>query len=144
MRTKKTEIDYSKLVEIYNTEGKLKADEYIKSTYSLSLGYVYQRLLKAGYIHDRTRKKYVLASSEPHNFLSLETLLEPMSDSLSDNDKTLWEVPSYTNEIDTLVMELIKDKVLQLNHFMKINHHSKTVLLRKSALLEDGYKIIEC
>ena len=144
MGTKITEIDYTELVKIYNSGGKLKADEYIKNTYSLSTGYVYQRLLKAGYTYNRTHKKYVQVSSESDNFLSLETLLEPMAPAALDKEKSLWEVPSYTTEIDTLVMELIKDKLLQLNHFMKINHHSKTVVLRKSALLEDGYKIIEC
>lgn len=148
MAAKKTEIDYGKIVEIYNTNGKQKADEYIQETYKLTVDYVYQRLVKAGYTYNRTHKKYVLSSGQSSdgtpNFLSLEALLEPMPQPHSVNEKSFWEQPNYSNEIDTLVMELIKDKLLQLNHFMKINHHSKTVLLHRTALLKEGYKIIEC
>lgn len=143
MGTKKIEIDYVKLVEIYNKEGKLKADEHIQTTYKLSIEYVYQRLVKAGYTYDRTHKKYLSTSATP-NFLSLETLLQPTAQPVTPANQVPWLEPTYTTEMDALIMELFKDKLLQLNQFMKINHYSKTVLLNKTALLEEGYKIIEC
>lgn len=47
---------------------------------------------------------------------------------------------SGINNIETLYIELMQEKLLELMKYVRINHYSKTISIDNSALNADGYK----
>lgn len=73
----------------------------------------------------------------PEKFLSLDDL-EKSRKPL----QTAEQVPSGIN-FDQLIMELVYDRGLKLSKYIKLNHVNRTVVIDRTSLLKDGFRVVE-
>lgn len=48
---------------------------------------------------------------------------------------------SSVNNIESLYIELMQEKLLELMKYVRLNHYTNTININKSALIANGYKV---
>ena len=49
--------------------------------------------------------------------------------------------PDKSKEMEKLIQELIGDRLLELSRYISINSISKTLIIDKTSLVRDGYRV---
>ena len=49
--------------------------------------------------------------------------------------------PNKSKEMEKLIQELIGDRLLELSRYISINSISKTLIIDKTSLVRDGYRV---
>ena len=134
-------IDYDDFIEAYNQNGKEEATKLARDLYNLSFQQMKRRMERqADYIYDRTTGTYrhrevPVGSSD--KFMSLEELEK------SRQPVQNLEMSAQGMDFDKLVMELIYDRGLELSRYIRINHGTRTVIIDKKSLINDGFQVVE-
>lgn len=131
--------ELDKVIEFYNENGHEVGEKYIVENYNVSAN-VFKSILRNSnkYYYNRSVKKYLIKTvvEEPSNntFMTLEELennrkLSGASDSFStiNNNDLFWE--------------LLTDRLIQLNNFIKLNHSTKQVYVNLTRLKSEGYNV---
>jgi len=141
MTSKDIEIDFDKLVEIFNTNGKTSAKEYIEDTYGEKYELIQRRLTKeTSYFFNRNTRKYEKQSVSTVNFLSMNELFngKPEEKSLPIQE---YNSSDYDIDFQKLVVDLLKDKMLEINKYIQFDQSRKLVTINGKSLEYNGYKV---
>ena len=134
-------IDYDDFIETYNRSGKEEATKLARDLYNLSFQQIKRRMERqTDYTYDRTTGTYrhrevPVGSSD--KFMSLEELEKSRKPVQS------LEMSAEGVDFDKLVMELIYDRGLELSRYIRINHGTRTVIIDKKSLINDGFQVVE-
>jgi len=130
---------FDQFVEIYNSQGKDAAIEYVAQ--KCNMDYVlFQRNMRkqSTYVYDRSTKKFKVQDNE-NQFMSLEELCntKPVStkkDSISNNN---WGKIYF----DKIVVDLMKDRLSEISKYIFFEQSSKEIQIDSKSLQRDGYTL---
>lgn len=136
--------DYEKIANIYNKAGDKAAMAYIEQTYGIKAPRgVLMRIKKSpGFSYDvENNKIIILKSSGEDIFMGIEelcnkTALSELSTTLTTSESNLKNIT-----LEFLYRELMEEKLMELNKYIKLNRYSNTITIDKTALKMDGYQI---
>lgn len=135
--------DYEHIANIFNESGDKAAQEYVATTYGNKAPRgVISRIKKApGFKYDEVNNKIIkIDPTEEKIFMGLDELCNNNNTDSNKGESVLSDDNSIKN-IESLYIELIQEKLLELMKYVKINHYSKTISIDNSALTVDGYKV---
>ena len=133
--------DYEYIANIFNESGDKAAQEYIATTYGNKAPRgVISRIKKApGFKYDEVNKKIIKVDlTEEKIFMGLDELCNNTD---SNKGESVLSNDTAIKNIESLYMELMQEKLLELMKYVRINNYSKTISIDNSALTTDGYKI---
>ena len=133
--------DYEYIANIFNESGDKAAQEYIATTYGNKAPRgVISRIKKApGFKYDELNKKIIKVDlTEEKIFMGLDELCNNTD---SYKGKSVLSVDNPIKNIDSLYIELMQEKLLELMKYVRIIHCSRTISIDNSALTADGYKV---
>ena len=133
--------DYEHIANIFNESGDKAAQEYIATTYGNKAPRgVISRIKKApGFKYDELNKKIIKVDlTEERIFMGLDELCNNTD---SNKGESALSVDNPNKNIESLYIELMQEKLLELMKYVKINNFSKTISIDNSALTADGYKV---
>ena len=144
----KNKIDYMEIIEVFNEGGKNKAEKLVQEKYGRQYHIVQRNIAKnTGYSYSRHTKKYELINTKEEQFLTLEELC--------DTPKHSSKIEEYTTRKDTsldlgivsdsfkeLVLNLMKDRIQELNKFVFFEPSSKIISIDTKKLEKNGYTVM--
>ena len=133
--------DYENIANIFNESGDKAAQEYIATTYGNKAPRgVISRIKNApGFKYDEVNKKIIKVNpTEEKIFMGLDELCNNTD---SNKGESVLSNDTAIKNIESLYMELMQEKLLELMKYVRINHYSKTISIDNSALTLDGYKV---
>lgn len=141
-RSNERNVDYEKFIEIFNSQGKDAAKEFLDENYSLKYDYAVRFLKKeTNYRFNRNTRKYYLVTQEDMQFLSIDKLLEHKNEEAANIVASIPEKVYYKDPIVSLTLDLYQDRLAELSKFITISLSSKTVEINLISLREIGYDI---
>lgn len=139
---KNMNIDFDKLVHIFNTEGKESAVEFLSSTYGVEYATTIRLLRKnTNYRFNKSTRKYEELSNDNLDFMSMEQLCKVKD---TEATKIVASVPEKVyckDPMDSLTLDLEQDRLLEMAKFIKISPSSKTINININRLRDSGYDI---
>lgn len=141
MTKKDPAIDYEGFVETYNQQGKAEASRLVRDLYDFSIQQMQRRLERqTDYQYDRITGEYrhrEVPMNPPEKFLSLDDLER------SRKPVQIPKIASSDLDFDKLVVELLYDRGLELSRYIRIDHGTRTVIIDKKGLVQDGFRVVE-
>lgn len=133
---------------IYNREGRTAAYDYVRSHYSIKQPYFLILRLKEHYGYDENTDKFDVEDTNivsENLFMSMDELCSAAkSNALVLNRNSQSEAkPSRAEELEKLVKELISDRLLEISRYITVDSLSKTILIDRTSLGADGYRVVE-
>jgi hypothetical protein len=129
-------IDFDKLVEVFNNDGRPAAEKFIEDTYGIAYNIVQRRLTKeTSYVYNRAIRKYVVKNSTEDVFISTDKLFKgkPEPKQVTSN-----YVEFNFNDILT---DILKDRLLELSKYFTISQSTKEISINMKLLKSSGYKL---
>lgn len=132
------------LAEKYNSDGKQAMYAYLQSEYGIKNPTCTFRRMKKhpelGYNLETDRFLFDDHSTESEDKVFMTI------DELCDSNKKVKESPveqqpDKSKEMEKLIQELIEDRLLELSRYISINSISKTLIIDKTSLVRDGYRV---
>jgi len=132
------------LAEKYNSDGKQALYAYLQSEYGIkNPTCTFKRMKK----HSELR--YHLGTDRflfDENSTENEDKVFMTIDDLCASNKKVNEFPveqqsDKSKEMEKLIQELIGDRLLELSRYISINSISKTLIIDKTSLTRDGYRV---
>ncbi len=133
--------DYEHIANIFNESGDKAAQDYIATTYGNKAPRgVISRIKKApGFKYDEVNKKILKVDlTEEKIFMGLDELCKNTN---SNKGESILSDDNSIKSIESLYIELMQEKLLELMKYVRISHYSKTISINNSALNADGYKV---
>ena len=135
-----SERDFPAIVDLYNREGRKKTYEYIRTTYSVKTPRVVLKRIEriSGYKYDKGSDKYVKKDSSTGEelFMSLDDLC-----STAPNTDNAHEISNVVT-MEKLVHDLISDRLLELSRYVSLEVSSRTIVIDRTSMTKDGYKVV--
>lgn len=138
--------ELKKLAQIYNAEGKKHLYGVLRNEYGIKNPYfVFTRMKEKeelGYIPEQDCFSTQSAPMEADDvFMSIEELCAP---TVLQHVKTptTQMADSRPEAMEKLVRELIGDRLLELSRYVALDSLSKTMILDKTSLINDGYQLV--
>lgn len=135
--------DYENIANIFNESGDKAAQEYITNTYGIKAprGVITRIKKSPGFSYDAVNKKIIKSDiAEGKIFMNLDELCnntEPKPNTIKSSNN----YDSGINNIESLYIDLMQEKLLEMMKYIKLSHCTSTISINKSALITDGYKI---
>ncbi len=146
MSTIISESMFPELVAYYNKEGKTAAYDLLRSQYGMKYpGMLFSRIKKSGKFpynpaSDRFDEPDIPPSSEDI-FIGLDTLCHASSSNVSTSAAVSY-AEARSSAMECLVHELLGDRLLAFSHYITMDTVNRTILIDRSSLQADGYRII--
>lgn len=136
------DLEFEKFVHIFNTEGKSAAKQFVSSISNINYDY-FVKLLKQykGYIYNRNLKRYELPSNDESPFISIDDLFNKEKDDATKLVASIPEKIYYKDPSDSLTIDILQDRLMELSKYIKINQSSKTIEINLERLRESGYDV---
>lgn len=130
---------FDKYVELFNSQGKDAALEYISQECNIDhLAFKRKLRSKSNYVYDRHAKKYRVRNNEDQ-FMSLDELCTTKTTSMR---KAITENPNRDKVIfDTLIIDLMKDRLTEISKYIVFEQSSKEIRIDSERLQRDGYTL---
>jgi len=131
-------IDFDKLVEVFNNDGRPAAERFIEDTYGVAYNIVQRRLTKeTNYTYNRAIRKYVMKSSTEDVFISTDRLFKGKS------IKEPKQVTSNYIELNfnDILTDILKDRLLELSKYFSVSQSTKEISINMKLLKSSGYKL---
>ncbi len=134
------------LAEIYNNKGKSQMYQEIRNTYEIKHPwFTFDRMRKQpelGYDEetDKFSMSYIKTADE-NLFLTMDELCSPMKPQHIQLSKTE-NSEVKADAMEMLVRELIGDRLLELSRYVILDTMNKTMIVDKTTLTNDGYKLV--
>lgn len=143
-RYKVSNEDLKRLAELYNSDGKRAVYKTIRNDYHVKNPTdIFKRMAshpELSYSHEKDRFETKRTSHSEDVFMSMEDLCSPVV-SQHVVEKQDSEIDSRPAAMDKLIRELIGDRLLELNKYVKIDSLSKRIIINQSTLNQDGYRL---
>ena len=146
-----TEAEMKELSMLYNEKGKLAVYAEIKEHYHVKYPYGVLRRMKntptLGYQPEQDRfspqKTGPDFSHEDELFMSIDDLCAPLATpAAAMGIQSMNERVTRSAAMETLVHELIGDRLLQLSRYVSMDMMSKTIIVDRTSLTSDGYQLM--
>ena len=126
---------YDKYVEIYNDQGTSAAHDYVVNDCRVKYD-LFQRKMRrdTDYVFNKSIKKYEKSTTN-EQFMSLEDLCstkKPESKSHTITD-------TGDHNFDHLIIELMRDRLIELQKFIRFEQSSKQIFVNSKIIKECGY-----
>ena len=138
--------ELQKLAQVYNTEGKKGLYGMLREEYGIKNPYfVFTRMKEKeelGYIPEQDRFGVQPAPVEADGvFMSFEELCAPAV--LQHRKIPAGQTADSKPEaMEKLIRELIGDRLLELSRYVVLDPLSKTMIIDRTSLMNDGYKLV--
>lgn len=141
--TYKIDIDFEKVIEIFNSSGKESAKEYIWETYGVKYDFVQRQIYKqTSYIFNKSTRKYELSDKPNEPFLSMDELCNKSIEPSINEDNYSKEVNNpYDLEFQNLIVDMMKDRLCELTKFISIDQGRKNIVINLKSLETNGYNL---
>ncbi len=143
---RKRDVNFEKLIEIFNRDGKEAAITFVEDTYGTTYEVIQRRIKKeTNYFYNRNTKKYEFKAKIEPNFMTIEELYEGNSKSVIPADSHVQkvnEVSPISDDFKELMLNLMKDKMQELNKYVYLEQSTKQVIIQLQKLERNGYKVI--
>ena len=132
------------LAEKYNSDGKQAMYVYLQSEYGIkNPTCTFKRMKKhpeLGYHPETDRFQFDenSAESEDKVFMRIDELC---ASNKKVKESPVEQQPNKSKEMEKLIQELIGDRLLELSRYISINSISKTLIIDKTSLVRDGYRV---
>jgi len=133
--------DYAKILNLYNTAGSKAASEFLTSEYGLKKPLCFIANIKRNpkyQFNEQTKKFDAILNDEKPLFMEMGELCKSRHVAMKTPEPKS-RTPSI--DINTLMQDLMKEKLLELSRFVQINRYLGTVNIDKTGLLSEGYLI---
>lgn len=125
---------YDKYVEIYNDQGTLAAKDYVSNICGMDINQFQRKMRReTDYIFNKSIKRYDKGTVEAEPFMSLEELCSTRS------PRTTKETQSMGQAFNDLIFDLMRDRLFELQKFIRIDPGTKQVVVDKKLVKEHGY-----
>lgn len=139
-------IDFEKLIEVFNRDGKVAAESFVENTYGRSYAVVQRQIKKeTNYFFNRNTRKYELKEKPESNFMTIEELYEGDSQTTIPKDDINYKagiVDPISDSFKELMLTLMKDKMQELNKYIYLEQSTKQVVINLRELEENGYEVM--
>lgn len=137
--------DYTAIAEMYNRDGRDATYAFIRDHYGMNYP---DRLVakirkEPGFAYDYKEKKFTAVGAEDADqlFMSLDELCSPMV--MTHASEGAYDPANVSNEaMDRLVRSLISDRLLELSKYISLDTLTKTIMVDRSSMAADGYKVL--
>lgn len=133
--------DLLELAQIYNKDGKKELFNQIRNKYEIkNASALFSRMKKNKTLnYDIQKNRFCLETEEigENLFLSLEDLC-PSSFTVNKPAASI----SDNAAMEKMVKELIEDRLLELSKYVTINSFSKQIVIDKTSMINDGYRVM--
>lgn len=135
------------LAVIYNENGRQALYEHLEEKYNISNPFfVLKRMKSKDWLnYDKEQDLFLLDSgldNAEELFMSMDELCSPMR--LKHVNEPARMISSKSEAMEQLIQELLGDRLLELDKYIKIDSVSKTIFIDKTSLANDGYHISFC
>lgn len=144
MSIKITPDKYPKIIELYNTEGKTAAYDFIRSHYGIKNPTCVMKRMKnnttLGYDIE-TDRFVAINNNDADIFMDLEalcsnrTMITPISEKQPTQDERV-------KAMESMIHSLISDRLLELSKYVLLDPISRKILIDKSSMQSDGYQVL--
>ena len=132
------------LAEKYNSDGKQAMYAYLQSEYGIkNPTCTFKRMKKhpeLGYHPEKDRFLFDENSTESEDKVFM-TIDELCASNKKVKESPVEQQPNKSKEMEKLIQELIGDRLLELSRYISINSISKTLIIDKTSLVRDGYRV---
>lgn len=133
------------LAGLYNTEGKQRLYQVLREQYEIvNPSCTFNSMKKAPYLqYDAEKDRFMVNETEKREsdiFLDIETLCSKSS--AKGHPQQAVETESAHKSMDTLIQELIGDRLLTLSQYVSLDASAKVLRLDETSLKNDGYRLI--
>ncbi len=138
-------IDFDEFVNEINENGKSAARILARDKYNLTFEQVKRRLFNGtDYFFDSATRlyKHKAKASDTAEFMSLEELDNQMPFKTNKNRINASTEAPPNSDFDEMVKDLIKDRVMELNKYVSIDHASRCFVVKANCLKIDGYNLV--
>lgn len=130
-------IDYEKVVNIYNADGRAAAQDHVLQTYGINYSKIAKKIPEeTGYMYKKGPNKYVKVEKVTDTFLSLDELCGPSRQS---------NPPVSTNEnfitMDGMLLALLKEQLYEISKYISFSLSAKSVKINGKMLKSQGYDV---
>ena len=150
--TKKAEydrFDFQVFVEVFNSQGKARAQAYVQEKYQISYPSFVKHLRNGSdYHYSFSTKKYELKQEETDEpFLSMEELENKKIEHVKEQQEgfpsrdTGSEAPFSHND-QSMLLHLLKDNMQEINKYICLEQSSKKIIIDLKKVEYAGYQII--
>ena len=144
---KNKDIDFEKLITVFNNEGKEAVMEYVKNTYNTSYAVIQRRIkVETNYHFNKNTRKYELTNKEQTPFMTLEELYKdnPKTITTTNEDRSNIDLNPHQDEnlFKDVVVNLMKDRIQEISKYIQLEQSTKSVLISLKKLVDNGYKVI--
>lgn len=140
--------ELQKLAQIYNTEGRKGLYGLLREEYGIKNPYfVFSRMKEKeelGYIPEQDRFGIQPAPAEADGvFMSFEELCAPAVQQHTTTKTPVGQTAGSKPEaMEKLIRELIGDRLLELSRYVALDPLSKTMIIDRTSLMNDGYQLV--
>ena len=139
------ETDLRELADLYNSAGKHALYDVIRNRFSVkNPTCIFKRMREhpaLRYNSEKDRFETESLKNAEDVFMSMEELCSPIVPQHI-HSKEQEELDSRPAAMDKLIRELIGDRLLDLNKYVTIDSLSKRIIVDKTTLGQDGYKLV--
>lgn len=136
-------IDYDEFVNIFNRKGKEFTENFVKEKYGKGYARIQKLVVKESkYYYNLNSRKY---EEKPPiavdaAFISIDELYKgkDIESASIDPSKGLYVPPT----LDEIMLEMIKDRVLELSQFITIDHCNRKIVVKSKLVQSSGYDLI--
>lgn len=138
--SKNIDIDFDKLVDVFNRNGRVAAEEYVKNSYDIEYYLAIRKLThETGYRYNKSSRKYELKESTENQFLSIEELC---NDAKTKPVKTLENLNTECNiSLETIFVDLMRDRLVEISKYISIEQSSRKIIINLQSLKKSGYEV---
>lgn len=141
-----TKKDRIHLAHVYNTEGKQQMYLELREKYEIgNPSQVYACMKKAPYLqYDEEKDRFMINDSEINEaniFLDIDSLCSRKGN-INKTTKMIKDENPVHKSMETIVQELIGERLLTLSQYVTLDTTGKILRLDKTSLTNDGYQLI--
>ena len=141
------DIDFEKIIQMFNKEGKEATKEYVETTYNTSYPNVQRRFREeTNCYYNRNTKKYEPIEESETQFMTLEELYieKPKAPKRTSEDRPDLGLNSPLGEelFKDVVVNLMKDKMQEISKYIQLEQSTKRAVISLKKLEQNGYKVI--
>lgn len=143
---RKIDVDFDKIVKVFNQDGKQAAKEYVENTYNCSYPNIQRRIKEEGnYRFNRQIRKYEPIDESAVEFMTLEELYKEEIETIevsNEDGPNFGLIPQLDDMFKDIVSNLMKDKIQEISKYIHLEQSTKLVLISLKKLEQNGYKVI--
>lgn len=145
--------DFPMLVDIYNSQGKTAMYRYVRETYDIKQPFfVRKRIIDDGdYTYDEDNDRFIISDTAAQQkemddaesvFMGIEELCSQSRDNTAAIPDSCDPDSDREAEIRKLLHTLVEDRLIELSRYVYLNPSQKSVSIDRSALEDDGYRVM--